>query len=321
MSGPGGAGPRTRGRRDDRAAPGVPPATPSPAEGHAVAGPPLAIAGTSPQERGALCELETGVCAGGGEPEGRVLARGAANASRPAGSIRHTPLVSVLVPTLDEARELPRLLEDLAALHGHWETIVADGGSRDATRQIAAEHPLAPRLVEHTGGRAAQLNAAARAATGDILLFLHADSRLPRDAYASLADAWCRAPHVQGGNFALRFGNGDECAAFERILGAIYRLQRRHGLYYGDSSIWVRRGAFAGLGGFREIPIMDDYDFVRRLERSGETRCLPGPATTSSRRWRRSGIARTVLVWFLVRRLYVAGVAPHRLARLYRVVR
>jgi rSAM/selenodomain-associated transferase 2 len=261
------------------------------------------------QDRGALCEMETAVVGGG-----------VSNEPRSASTDRLTPLVSVLIPTLDEAGELPHLLDHLAALHGHWETIVADGGSRDATRQIAADHSLKPRVIEQPGGRAAQLNAAARAAGGDVLLFLHADSRLPRDAYASLAEA-SRAPGVRGGNFALRFGD-DGRGGFERLLGAIYRLQRRHGLYYGDSSIWVTRESFDALGGFREIAIMDDYDFVRRLEHGpGATRCLPGPATTSARRWRRAGIARTVLAWFVIRRLYVAGVPPHHLARLYRAVR
>ena len=83
----------------------------------------------------------------------------------------------------------------------------------------------------------------------------------------------------------------------------------------------MRRETFDALGGYREIPIMDDYDFVRRLERSGRTRCLPGPALTSSRRWRAMGIPRTVLAWFLIRWLYVAGVSPARLVRLYRAVR
>ena len=227
------------------------------------------------------------------------------------------PLVSILVPTLDEERALPQLLDHLAALHGRWELIVADGGSRDRTLPIARAHPARPRVVEQLGGRAAQLNAAARAATGDVLLFLHADSRLPRDAYSSLAEAW-RAAGVQGGNFALRF---DGRGRFERALSTVYRLQRRHGFYYGDSSIWVRRAAFDALGGLREIPIMDDYDFVRRLERSGATRCLPGPATTSARRWRTIGMARTVLAWFVIRWLYVAGVSPARLVALYRIVR
>ncbi len=249
--------------------------------------------------------------------------RGAAQPARVAPSAA-SPLVSVVVPTLDEERELPSLLDHLASLHGRWEPIVADGGSRDATLAIARAHPCRPRVVEQAGGRAAQLNAAARAARGDVLLFLHADSRLPADAYASLADA-ARAPEVRGGNFALRFGDGGGGGAgggrFERTLEAVYRLQRRHGFYYGDSSIWVTRAAFEALGGYREIPIMDDYDFVRRLERSGPTRCLPGPATTSSRRWRAAGITRTVLTWFVIRWLFVAGVAPRRLARLYRVVR
>ena len=228
-----------------------------------------------------------------------------------------SPLVSVLIPTLDEEMELPRLLSDLAALPGHWEIIVVDGGSHDATTALARAHDAPSVVLDARGGRAAQLNAGARAATGDVLLFLHADSRLPRDAYASLAEAW-RAPGVVGGNFALAFA-GDGC--FERVLGAVYALQRRHGYYYGDSSIWARREAFERLGGYREIPIMDDYDFVRRLERSGRTRCLPGPAMTSSRRWRTMGITRTVLAWFVIRWLYLAGVSPARLARLYRAVR
>jgi rSAM/selenodomain-associated transferase 2 len=244
---------------------------------------------------------------------------GASNEPRPARTIRHTPLVSVLVPTLDEARELPYLLDHLAALPGSWEVIVADGGSRDATLDIARTHPLKPRVVQQTGGRAAQLNAAAAVAGGDILLFLHADSRLPAGAHASLAEAWRAAPEIAGGNFALRFDDGR--GSFERILGAVYRRQRRHGLYYGDSSVWVRRDTFDRLGGFREIAIMDDYDFVRRLERLGTTACLPGPATTSARRWRATGIPRTVLAWVVIRRLYVAGVSPDRLARLYRAVR
>jgi rSAM/selenodomain-associated transferase 2 len=228
------------------------------------------------------------------------------------------PLVSILVPTLDEESELPLLLDALACMPGNWEVVVADGGSRDATLAIARAY-RAPRVVviEARGGRAAQLNAAARAASGDVLLFLHADSRLPCDAYASLAEAW-RTAGVPGGNFALRF-DGD--GAFERTLGAIYRFQRRHGFYYGDSSVWLRREAFDQLGGYREIPIMDDYDLVRRLEALGPTRCLPGPATTSARRWRAMGIPRTVLAWVVIRWLYVAGVSPQRLAKLYRVVR
>jgi rSAM/selenodomain-associated transferase 2 len=226
--------------------------------------------------------------------------------------------VGVIVPTLDEERELPRVLDHLAALPGEWEVVVADGGSRDATAALARAHPRTDAFVEARGGRAAQLNAGAAAGGGDPIVFLHADSRLPRGAHAALRSAATGDGGVVGGNFALRFeGEG----AFPRLLGAVYAAQRRLGFYYGDSSVWARRAAFDALGGFRDLPVMDDYDFVRRLERLGPTLRLPGPATTSARRWERAGIARAVLSWVVIRWLFVAGVPPKRLARMYRRVR
>jgi len=226
--------------------------------------------------------------------------------------------ISVCVPTLHEERQIASVLDHLAGLAGSFEVIVVDGGSHDATAEIARRHPSAPDVLLQTGGRAAQLNRAAASATGDLLVFLHADSRLPPDAHATLMAAG-RRPELVGGNFTLRFDGAD---GFSRLLGVIYGLQRRLGYYYGDSTVWVRRETFAALGGFRELPIMDDYDFVRRLERlPGKTATLPGPATTSSRRWASMGIARTLLSWWVIRWLYVAGVPAPRLARLYRAVR
>ncbi len=227
------------------------------------------------------------------------------------------PLVSVIVPTLDEAAALPAALDRLARLPGRFEVIVADGGSSDGTVAIAAAHPLRPRIVRRSGGRARQLNAAAAVASGEALVFLHADTALPCGAYAALASA-LRRPAVAGGNFALRFG-GD--GRFARLLTAWYAGQRRAGIYYGDSVLWARSSAFAALGGFRPLAIMDDYDFARRLERRGGTACLAGPAVTSPRRWERAGVARTVAAWAVIRWLYLAGVPPEGLARLYRRVR
>jgi rSAM/selenodomain-associated transferase 2 len=226
-------------------------------------------------------------------------------------------VVCVVIPTLDEARELPRALDHLAALPGDWEVVVADGGSRDATLAIARTHPRADVVVQASGGRAAQLNAGVAVSSGDPIVFLHADSRLPFGAHAALRGA-ARPGGLVGGNFALRFRGG---GAFARALGAVYALQRRLGFYYGDSSVWARRDSVAALGGFRALPIMDDYDFVRRLERLGPTARLPGPATTSARRWERAGVLRTVLSWVVIRWLFVAGVDPARLAGLYRRVR
>ena len=219
--------------------------------------------------------------------------------------------VSIVIPTLDEARELPLALDHLVRLGGPLEVIVTDGGSTDGTVALAERHPLAPRVVSAERGRAAQMNAGAAAATGDPIVFLHADTRLPLDALRRLR----RAPRsVAGGNFALRFDGGDR---FARLLGAWYAAQRRLGVYYGDSAIWLRRAAFDALGGFRRLPVMEDYDLVRRLERHGRTACLPGPAITSGRRWRELGVARTVASWMAIRWLFLAGVSARRLAALY----
>jgi len=226
------------------------------------------------------------------------------------------PLVSVILPVLNEVSALPATLTHLSALPGSFEVIVADGGSTDGTTDAAAGHPLTPRVVT-ARGRAHQLNAACAQATGEILVVLHADTRLPVSAYESLTAA-VRDFEIVGGNFALRFDGGDR---FSRILGAVYAVQRRLGIYYGDSAVWARAATFAALGGFRPLPIMDDYDFVRRMERYGCTACLPGPAITSARRWQRAGLARTVTSWVVIRWLYLAGVPAGPLARLYRQVR
>jgi rSAM/selenodomain-associated transferase 2 len=227
------------------------------------------------------------------------------------------PLVSVIVPVLNEAAVLPATLDHVAGLEGLFEVLVADGGSRDASVGAALCHPLRPWVVTSERGRACQMNEGARQAAGDVLLFLHADSRLPDDAYAQIAAALADA-EVAGGNFALRFDGGDR---FSGLLGRVYALQRRIGIYYGDSSIWLRREAFERLGGFRPLPVMEDYDLVRRLERSAKTRCLPGPAITSARRWQRLGLARTVASWVVIRWLFIAGASPRRLASLYPHVR
>jgi rSAM/selenodomain-associated transferase 2 len=221
--------------------------------------------------------------------------------------------VSVVVPTLEEETTIVRALDHLATLRPPAQVIVADGGSRDATVSLARAHRLAPTVLVCARGRARQMNAGAARADGELLVFLHADTRLPPGAGAALASLAGR-PGVVGGNFALRF---DGPGAFPRLLGAWYALQRRWGVFYGDSVIVVRASAFRRLGGYPDVPIMEDLLMARALRRLGQTRCLPGPAVTSSRRWRRQGIPRTVASWLLVRWLFAAGVPARRLARLY----
>lgn len=228
------------------------------------------------------------------------------------------PLVSAIVPVLDEEAALPRLLDDLAAQPGRMEVLVCDGGSTDATVALAEQHPLAPRIVRAPRGRPAQMNTGAAVATGELLWFLHADTRLPGDAWAQLAAAAAGDPRLVGGNFELRFDGGDR---FSQVLAWFRRKERRAGIYYGDSAIFCRREVFHQLGGYQPLEIMEDYDFARRLERTGPTACLPTPVTTSSRRWKAHGIVRTVLTWNVIRWLFLAGVSPDRLARLYAHVR
>ncbi len=209
----------------------------------------------------------------------------------------------------------------MAGLPGAWEVVVADGGSTDGTPALAAAHPLAPLVVAAPRGRGPQQDAGARAATGDVLVFLHADSRLPRGAHAALAAALAD-PRVVGGNFALRFDGDDR---FSRVLTAVYAVQRSFGIWYGDSTIWVRSEVFAVLGGFPRVPIMEDYLLARALRATGgrTPRLRPdgAPAVTSSRRWRRLGVRRTVTSWVVIRYGFLAGVPPERLATLYRKVR
>ncbi len=227
------------------------------------------------------------------------------------------PSISVIVPVLDEAAGIEALLDHLAELPGDFEVVVCDGGSRDGTAELAGAHPSAPVVLRTPRGRAEQQNAGAATAQGEALVFLHADSRLPAGAIAAIRGA-LSDPGCPGGNFSLRFDAADR---FSRSLTRWYAIQRRHGIYYGDSTLWVRRSAWQALGGFKRVPIMEDYELVRRLERRGRTACLPGPALTSSRRWLAAGVARTVLAWVVIRWLWIAGVPPARLVALYREVR
>lgn len=226
------------------------------------------------------------------------------------------PLVSVIVPVLQERAVIGRTLDHLQALPGRFEVIVVDGGSTDGTPEVVGAHAVGARLVAARRGRGHQMNAGARVARGEILLFLHADTRLPMTAYRSLVRAV--RDGAEGGNFDLHFDGG---GAFAATLEVVYRLQRAVRVFYGDSAIWLTRRAFARLGGYPEIPIMEDLELARALMATRRAAKLPGPAITSSRRWRRSGILRTVMIWVVIRYLYILGVAPERLAHLYRVVR
>jgi rSAM/selenodomain-associated transferase 2 len=221
--------------------------------------------------------------------------------------------ISVIVPVLNEESTIGALLNSLAD-SGADELLVADGGSVDRTVEIASRHA---RIVRTGAGRAVQMNAAAQCATGDVLLFLHADVRLGATALQVVRNVMADAV-VVGGNFDIRYDGKDWAAtAFTHIN----RWRRRSGIFYGDSGIFCRRSVFSSLGGFVCWPILEDYEFARRLRRAGKLVYLNEPIWVSDRRWRNNGLLTTMGSWFLIQSLYYAGVPPKHLARLYRHIR
>ena len=223
------------------------------------------------------------------------------------------PSVSIIIPTLNEAGRIASLLEDLCA-QAPEEIVVADGRSDDGTAEIASRHA---RVVSCDANRGAQMNEGARVATGDVLLFLHADARLAPDALSVMRAAMAD-PKIAGGDFDIHFEGGDSAA---RLFTFVNRVRRRCGVFYGDSGIFCRREVFKALGGYRPYPVMEDYEFARRLRKSGRLALLDTPIHVSARRWRKSSVISTTWNWISIHGLYYAGVSPYRLARMYRNIR
>jgi len=225
-----------------------------------------------------------------------------------------TVLISIIIPTFNEAMTMRDLAAALGRLRGEFEVIVCDGGSVDETVEVARECGL--RVITAPRGRGRQMNAGARAARGEALLFLHADTRLPEDALLLISEALGEA-ETCGGNFSLVF-DGETWES--RALTLIYPFLRLGGMCYGDSAIFVRREVFEHLGGYGDYPVFEDCDLYRRLRRIGRFARLPERATTSSRRFEGRFI-RTFALWALMHVLYWAGIDPNRLDRLYKPLR
>ena len=222
-------------------------------------------------------------------------------------------MLSIVLPVLREADNLARLLPQLFAQCPGAEVIVADAGSDDDTAEVLGRLGRA-RYVPCERGRARQMNAGARAALGDALLFLHADTRLPDGAAAAIERALAD-PAVAWGRFDVRFANPRW--PFRMIAAMMNHRSRLTGIATGDQAIFVRRSVFDAMGGYADIPLMEDIELCARLKRRGRTACLPLRVTTSARKWEREGIARTIALMWTLRLLYWLGVSPARLHRLY----
>jgi rSAM/selenodomain-associated transferase 2 len=223
--------------------------------------------------------------------------------------------ITVIIPTFNEYPTIVALVRSLIEQQP-LEILIADGESTDGTAKACDGLP-GTRSIACPRGRAIQMNIAAREARGDILLFLHADVEIPAGALAAVA-ASMRDPDVAGGHFDILFAGGDTTAT---IFSSINRIRYRFGVFYGDSGIFCRKSAFEQMGGYQPWPILEDYDFARRLRRFGRIASLPLALHVSDRRWRRGGLLKTLWAWFWIQALYLAGVPPHRLARMYRNVR
>jgi len=232
----------------------------------------------------------------------------------PASSGVKFAVISIIIPTLNEERSLSALLAAIRQQEAAHEVIVVDGGSRDRTLEIA--HDQQVRTLIAPPGRGAALSIGARASHGEVLLFVHADTTLLPGALDKINETLSINPRIIGGNFRLVF-DGD--TSFSRSLAKLCTLIRLIGLYYGDSGIFVRRSVYEAIGGFRSIPLMEDLDFVRRLERVGRTCCIKDPPLiTSSRRFDRRRPLEIFLGLVRLHVLFWLGVSPSRLAEIYK---
>ena len=226
------------------------------------------------------------------------------------------PAISVVIPVLNEARSINALIAHLRSLApvDAVEIVVVDGDPAGSTVR-AISHPLVVTAVADRG-RASQMNRGAAIASGAVLLFLHADTFLPRSAFALIRETMRNDRYLAG---CFDLGIGTDRAIFrltERYVALRTRITR---IPFGDQAIFMRRDDFDRIGGYRDIPIMEDVDLMGRIrKRGGKVRVLPEKVRTSARRWEQDGIVRGTLRNWTLQAMYCCGVSPERLARFYR---
>ncbi|MGV7228460.1 MAG: TIGR04283 family arsenosugar biosynthesis glycosyltransferase [Nitrospirales bacterium] len=230
--------------------------------------------------------------------------------------------IAVIIPVFNEESGLSSLLKKLLPL-GFEEIILVDGNSQDRTVEIAKtflETPSLPhyKTISGSNGRAVQMNTGAAQATADLLLFLHADTQLPHNAKTVIEQAVSH-PHVVGGRFDVRFPQDHGYAWM--VSRMMNHRSRFSGICTGDQAMFVRRAVFESMGGFADIPLMEDIEFSGRLKRQGAIVALRETVITSFRRWEQQGPLRTILRMWVLRFFYWVGWEPQRLQQYYHHVR
>jgi rSAM/selenodomain-associated transferase 2 len=219
--------------------------------------------------------------------------------------------ISVIVPVLNEEKTIAATLAALLTL-APYEIIIVDGGSTDRTRELAAKFQV--KAISSERGRGRQMNRGADEANGEVLLFLHADTRLPTSALNDIKVALSE-PRYLGGRFDV------ELAGEHWILPLVSRLisyrSRLSKVATGDQALFVRREVFERMRGFPDMPLLEDIAFCRTLKRLGDVACLRSRVITSARRWEVDGVWRTIFRMWIIKLLYLAGVSPARLKQFY----
>ena len=233
--------------------------------------------------------------------------------STPSPLARNLVSVSVIIPAINESRTIGSAVST-AFEAGAFEVIVVDGGSSDSTREVALQNGA--NVLSSPPGRAIQQNVGAQVAVGEILLFLHADALLPHSAFQQMDAALKKTPNLLGGGFQqVISAPGLLFRLLERGNGLRAKYQK---LIYGDQALFIRRSEFTAMGGFKEIPIMEDFELSSRMSRRGKLELLEGPIHVNPRRWRRYGVIRQTLLNWILTGLFRVGFSPFRLASWYR---
>lgn len=222
--------------------------------------------------------------------------------------------ITIVLPVYNESKTISHMLSQLDALPGNWEILFADGGSSDDTiAKIGTRH----RCLVSPKGRSNQMNYAAAHASGDVLWFVHCDSVLPIDAHKQIRQAVARGE--QWGCFHIAF---DYDGPFMGCNTFFSNLRARQGIAFGDQGIWIQKKVFDAIGGFPDLPIMEDYEFSLRMQKAGIPICqLPGRIITSGRRYEKGFPLLTMWQMFYLRCLYRRGVDIQEIARRYKDIR
>lgn len=232
-------------------------------------------------------------------------------------------MISIVIPTYNEENFIEKTLIRLSALkkEADFEIIVTDGKSTDRTTTLAGTYS---KVVTADKGKGRQLNAGANHATGDILFFVHADMYLPGGALNKIEQV-INIDGYDGGGFVNEFSSHNrKIKRLSCLLSTllINRSSRNKNIFYGDNGIFVRKDVFHSLGGFKEIPIMEDYDFSFRLKSSYKVyEIIRPPLIVDPRRLLKDGCAKTIMKWILIKKFYLMGVPPHKLTAWYKDTR